>query len=208
MRLTRGFLGSLGASTSLVLAATVALFSVSTIVAFRGWPGMEPAVRGPGEQRIAVSNVDRSGSAAAQRIVIPRAAAPSWRRAASPPAASRTSAARNARVVVTRPAQPVRRNVPAATTATPKATPAAQPHAVRPPRKDPVPGDPVRKVGSGLGGALSGAAGGLGDAVRPASPALGETLDQVGSGLDRTVRDLSGAVGLMLDTILRGAGTR
>lgn len=207
MRATRGLLASLGASTSLVLATAVALFSVSTIVAFKGWPGIGSSVASSGDQRLAVSAAESGGgpeAERAQRIVVPRAPARQRRQAASPPRAGRATLAMRVPVVVSRPRSAARRHIPAsARTPGPAAAPPAP--AARPKRAVPVPGDPVREVGTGLGGAVGGVAGGLGEAVRPVSPALGRTLDQAGRSVDQTIRGVTDAVGAMLDRLLNGS---
>src|SRR5690349_23334984 len=41
MRSTRALLATLGTSISLVAAGVLALFTVSTFVAFKGWPGID-----------------------------------------------------------------------------------------------------------------------------------------------------------------------
>jgi hypothetical protein len=42
MRVTRAYVGSVGAGLCLVAAAVVALFVLSAVVAVRGWPGIDP----------------------------------------------------------------------------------------------------------------------------------------------------------------------
>lgn len=207
MRATRGLLASLGASTALVLAAAVVLFSVSTIVAFRGWPGIDATVVGPESQRIAVSAAYPGGAGAtsAARIVIPRAPArPRRPAAASAPRTSRTRT--GARVIVSLPARSVRRNLPAAPAAAKPRAPSRSPDP--PARAVSTAGDPVRQAGSGLGGVVGGVAGGLGGALRPVSPALGRTLDQAGRSLDQTIGGVTGAVGSLLDGVLSGPTLR
>jgi hypothetical protein len=207
MRVTRGLLASLGASTSLVLAAAVALFSVSTIVAFRGWPGIDPTVVSPESERIAVSAASAGGAGASHmtRIVIPRAPARPRRQVASSSAPSVPRSDARAPVVVSRPARSVRRNLPVASAAPrPQLSPPATAES-RPKGKLPAPADPVRQVGSGLGGAVGGVAGGLGEAVRPVSPALGRTLDQAGRSLEQTISGVTGAVSTLLDGVFAGS---
>src|SRR3954452_9997961 len=72
MRSTRALLATLGTSISLVAAGVVALFAVSTFVAFKGWPG-----------------IDDGGSAARTPGLVLRTAAP-----AASPAATLAPAAR------------------------------------------------------------------------------------------------------------------
>jgi hypothetical protein len=207
MRATRGLLASLGASTSLVLATAVALFSVSTIVAFRGWPGIDGSIASPGEARIAVSAAEPGGGPAAtraQRIVVPRVkAAP--RRALSAARTQRASVATRVPAVVSRPRSTARRRVPTSAAAPPSTEPPQPAPVARPKRSLPPAGDPVREVGTGLGGAVGGVAGGLGEIVRPLSPALGATADQAGRSLDETIRGVTDAVGALLDALLSGS---
>jgi hypothetical protein len=204
MRATRGLLASLGASTSLVLATAVVLFSVSTIVAFRGWPGIDGSFASPGSQRIAVSDAGPGGgraAARAQRVIVPHAPVARRERASAPRA--RNAAARaQAPVVVTRPRKAIRRHVPSSASSGPGASALPPAPAARPKASVPPAGGPVREVGTNLGGAAAGVAGGLGDTVRPVSPALGRTLDEAGRSLDQTIRGVTGVVGALLDNLL------
>src|SRR3954451_5996194 len=80
MRSTRALLATLGTSISLVAAGVVALFAVSTFVAFKGWPG-----------------IDDGGSAARTPGLVLRTAAPAVSPAATLAAAARTLAVRPGR---------------------------------------------------------------------------------------------------------------
>ena len=46
MRATRGLLGSLGASLTLIAAAACTLLAISTVVALRGWPTLSASPAG------------------------------------------------------------------------------------------------------------------------------------------------------------------
>lgn len=206
MRATRGLLASLGASTALVLAAAAALFSVSTIVAFRGWPGVDAPVAAAGDDRITVASTAGSGMSMVShtsRIVVPETRI--VRRRASAPRATMVSA-RTAASIVTRPRAAVRRRIPdsvnrpAGTTS----TPAASQPAPGEDKPDPA-GDGVREVGTGISDTVGGVAGGLGDAVRPVSPGLGRTLDQAGRSLEQTIGGVAEAIGVTVDALLAGA---
>ena len=205
MRATRGLLASLGASTSLVLATAVVLFSVSTIVAFRGWPGIDGSTASLGGERIAVYDAAPGGGPTvtrAQRVVVPRTPA------SSPAPPRRVTTASRAQTATRTTSGPIAAKRPRSTArrraSSPATSPAPDPPAatVRPNRSVPPAGDPVRDVGNNLGGAAAGVAGGLGDLVQPTSPALGRTLDQAGRSVDQTIRGVTGAVGTLLDKLL------
>ena len=211
MRATRGLLASLGASTALVLAAAAALFSVSTIVAFRGWPGVEGPLSATGDDRITVaSTTGQNGSfgSSSKRIVVPAARVVRSRRAVAP-RISTPVGARAATTVVSRPRAAIRRRIPDSVNAP---TAAGTPPPVTLPtereRQAAPAGDGVREVGSGISDTVGGVAGGLGDAVRPVSPALGRTLDQAGRSLEQTIGGVAEILGVTVDALLAGAPPR
>jgi hypothetical protein len=60
VRLTRGLFQSVGASCSLLAAVAFALFAVSAIVGFRGWPGLGADAAGPRALALASPRQPRS----------------------------------------------------------------------------------------------------------------------------------------------------
>jgi hypothetical protein len=210
MRATRGLLASLGASTALVLAAAAALFSVSTIVAFRGWPGVDAALPLAGGDRITVaSSTDPGMTLASQsgRIVVPEVGTERRREAAAPrvtPVEASTATS-----VVSRPRAAVRRRIPDSVNS-PTNNHTGPTASVPAPRASdpPAAGDDVRQVGSGISGTVGGVTGGLGDTVRPVSPALGRTLDEAGRSLEQTIGGLTEALGTTVDALTTGTPPR
>lgn len=198
MRATRGLMASLGAGTALVLAAAAALFSVSTIVAFRGWPGVDAPGVGSDPTAIAVASSLTDADLAARRIVVPASRSMARKQAG----ASGATHLHGGPTVASRPSVAVRGRLPESSHApTSKATPAPGPRV----RDETVTaGDPVREVGTGVGNAVGEVTGGLGEAVRPVSPALGRTLDGAGRGVEQTVGGVTRGVGTTLDTLLSG----
>jgi hypothetical protein len=65
----RGILPSLGAGTSLIVAGVLGLAIVSSIIAFRGFPGLGPDVARP-PLRLAAPPADHDGRAAVAKPII------------------------------------------------------------------------------------------------------------------------------------------
>lgn len=176
MRSARAFLASLGASTCLVLAGTVAMAMVSTLVAFTGLPGMQTdSAQAPTAVLIAAAG-PRSGSAAdaAQpaALALPALREPPARRAP----ARRVETA--SPVVQADPgAAPAGAGGPGAGTF--EFEGGEKPSGVNP--GDPPDGsgparETVREAAGVLGGTVAGAGDGLAEVVAPISPPVADVV--------------------------------
>lgn len=197
MRTGRGLIPTFGASVSLVAAGTLALFVVSAVVAFNGWPQIGTRVDAPRSTELASApgaGPDSAGTATValapppRQVLRPVKIAP--RRSQSTPATRRPQ-----------------RSSPRPTAA-PQATAPAVGQAVTPPPSSPaVPapapalGESVREVTGAAGGTLGQTTGALGQTVKPLSPALAQTVEGAGGLLDKTVTDLGATVGGVLDRL-------
>src|SRR3954451_1672173 len=66
--------GAFGAGVSLAIAASVALLVVSSVVAFRGWPGDATAPRNPEDDQLSATRAEAKHAAAISEIVsLPKA---------------------------------------------------------------------------------------------------------------------------------------
>jgi len=203
VRATRAFLASLGASLSLVVAGSLALMTVSTVVAFRGWPGIgsAPAVTDAGALVAATSDRDAARAKDRDAIVVPRRA--TFQRAASKPQAKQTAsrATTSARVTPTAPTATKVQTRPAtvaqAGAATGKSAAAPQPKA------EPKAGDPVRKVGSDLGDKVQTTGQQLNGLLDNVSPALGNVVEDVSNLVAGVVGGTSEVLGKVLDALTK-----
>lgn len=211
MRFFRGFVASAGASVCLIAAASLSLFSVSTVVAFSGWPGLspsaepmafravlatEPTARDPAARTKAPARaagtpqaiVLASAPAAPRRA--PGARRPDRGRAATPP--RETAASRPDLATTTRPAS-----------GTAPADPSAPP-VPAPSRPGSVAGDAVRDVTGDVGDTVTGVTGGTAKTLEPVSPGAAKTVDDVGRALDGTLRGVGRGAGAAVDRLLGG----
>jgi hypothetical protein len=215
MRASRALLASLGASTALVLAGTLALAAVSTVVAFRGWPGVSLPQGHP--DGTIVADARRASEHTARHsspIVVSETA-----RAAQPSrVAVRRQARRSVRSraphtgAVGSAATPTAQALPAATPAPVRTTAQPQPHATPATGVAPAvaalpakPGQAVAKVTTkvteNLGGAVGDTGAAVGAVVRPASPTLADTVDAATQGVGRTVKDVGQTVSNVLNAL-------
>ena len=218
MQFARALLGSLGASLSLVMAGTLALTSLSAVVAFQGLPGLdsEPVAAAPAAVLVAAQ---RDEPQAAEAIVVraPAGAEPTLQelveRSARRVPRERTAArpARTASRPVTSAPDPVVQqpdagvvSLPTSTSATTEAdepTPPApaDPAPARRPRQ-PVSdttaalGDTVTQTGQALGGVVAPLLPTVSPVVEELTAALGDILTGTGQVLTGTVTGLAGVV--------------
>lgn len=200
MRAWRAVLASFGASTSLVLAGAMGLAAVSTIVAFQGWPGVEPqnaAARGAvvAQARTASSRTVRESAV----VVVPTARRVAPLRASAPRAQRTTVATTPVRTNVSVTPSQFRGGHTQGATSSISAAPGGEAEKAPTKQTSSSVGDPVRRVGEGLDGTVQQTTKSLGDGVRPVSPALSNTLDETGQALGETVKAVTDAVGAVLD---------
>ncbi|HEX6388643.1 MAG TPA: hypothetical protein VFZ89_04340 [Solirubrobacteraceae bacterium] len=186
------------------MAGSLALMTVSTVVAFQGWPGIA-SVEGktqPGQLATIDTGKRASHRAKPAALVVPkRPAAPRAAKQRTVPATRVSAAAAPVtRKTVKTQTHPTTRPVVAAST--PKVPQSSAPAA----RKEPTAGDPVRKAGADLGGSVSDAGSKLGDAVGAASPELGDVVKKVTDVVGDVVANTSDLVGKVIDA-LTGART-
>ncbi|PTL58996.1 hypothetical protein [Paraconexibacter algicola] len=207
MRPTRVILASLGTGMSLVLVGVLLLASVSTVVAFKGWPGGAPQLPDTPAAMLADAGVPVQADTVAARtaLVVPeapptaRAAVRAPRRTAVPQA---IPAPTDTHVEVTRrPARKVTGNgavMPAREWGDgPGETAPAQ---KKPARRRPAT-EVVREVGAGLGGALDTTVSEVGAKLDPVSPTLGQTVDDTGQVVGDTVQGVTNTVSDILDAL-------
>ena len=214
MRVTRAFVGSVGAGLCLVAAAVTVLFVLSAVVAVRGWPGIDPENDVP---RVTLADalarvLGRRRRPAARPVAV--AASPARRGADRPrrrsrPAVTTTGARRRAAV-----ARRARRQTTLPPARTPGPAPA--PGAAGSASRRSFPGDPaapqdagrpvaetIRDTGEAVGGVTDPVAPGSGQAVTQVTDAVADTVDGDGQGRrDRRPRATSGgAVEKTTDTV-------
>jgi hypothetical protein len=194
---------SLGASLSMIVAGSLALMTVSTVVAFQGWPGISTADPIGAKSELAALDAGTRAGAPSKPVVL---AAP--RHASTTRTAKRHAAA----------SRPVH-TAALTTIATPKSQTHPTSHAVVAVQPKPATsiapatqkrtttaGDPVRKVGAELGGSVSDAGEQLGNAVGSASPQLGDVVKKVTDVVAHVVSSATDMLGRTLD-LVSGAKT-
>jgi hypothetical protein len=203
MRADRAYIAGLGTTGVLVGSALLLLAVVSTLVAFRGWPGTDVAedignlVVGDSERPLAVQDgparVAREAAPAAGAVA--ETAAPGTAAAASAPAARTTAGSSRTRPrTIVPPRERVvfrddgRLEQQGSTTEPNPLSDRAGPGSLLP--QTPVSAE-VQRVTSGLGDATQGLTDGLGQTVGQLSPPLGDTLTDTG----RLLADLLRALG-------------
>ena len=212
MRFARALLASLGASTCLVLAGTLAMATLSTVVAFSGLPGLSAggANAAPTAVLAAAAPPSAAGRDAAAvslaRPALPRRPATSRRRAASRPALA---------VTATGTARPERSasstTPPTMTTPGNDATGdlgrppedqgpggATRPQAPSTPDLSP----PLREVGTKLGDTVATAGDGLAETLEPISPPVATVVEGTGKVAGDTVTTATEVVVGVLDGLL------
>jgi hypothetical protein len=189
-------MATVGAATSLVAAGSLALFALSAVVAFRGWPDMK-TVGAPANTTAIAADPGRARAVAplSKPIDLAKAEAGAERSrkadGATAPSSNVTGAAK--RVAKTA--------VPSRSAAAPTSPPAAA--TPSPPAPGPSkPGDPVRNTTGGLGDTTNEATKGLGEVVRPVSPQLADVVDGVGKVVGDTLNGAGQALGELVDGLL------
>lgn len=207
MRFTRGLLAGIGAATSLVLAGSLALLAVSTVIAFKGWPELRAAEAPTETATLAVAAAPKAdGPDRAVKLAAP------------PRPAGRAERSRRSRADATTERAGLGSQVPASTKRTTRTrfpvtdtrppastdgadTPRAQPDPA------PRPSDGVRDTTQPLADGVREVTDDLGDSLAPASPGLDQTVDGLGETVGTTVEGLGDAVGNVVDGLL-GRGPR
>lgn len=204
MRSKRGLIASIGAATSLILAGTLALASVSTVIAFRGWPGVhtDPAVAMP--TVLAVSAKDKSETKRSEPITVASVpVTPSRPHSSSTTSKSHrvvehvenTPASTSSTKIAHIPSSPVVvADKPASAGSKPAPTSAGKPKAVL--------GNTVSKVGEGLGNTVQQTGKALGDVVEPVSPTLSQVVTNATDAVGNLVKKATDLVGTVLDSVL------
>jgi hypothetical protein len=193
MRATRGLWAAVGAGTSLAAAGLLALFSVSVVLAIRGWPQVSKA-DGAGSvalrAQVATPRANGAAAAAPSPVVLPA------RSASAPRSHGRGAAQHGGHTPARRPSGTS--SAPAGSTTAPSS-----------------PAGPSAQGGSGTGGSgstspiaqvphtvsttvtdVTDAAGG---ALQPVSPAVAQTVtatgQQAGDAIDQVGKTVDGVVG-------------
>jgi hypothetical protein len=212
VRGTRAFVASFGASLSLVLAGSLALMAVSTVVAFQGWPGIAAPDSASHDEvlaSVASTQTDRAQARAKAASLVVAKAAPKPRvvvhrahkapathvtKVGAIPAPTTVSASGHAKPVV-HPAAAPQSTASAVAPVTAAALTSARPTYTA--------GDPVRKVGNDLGGGVAGAGAGLGGVLDNISPALGNTVEKVTTAVGGAVAGVTQIVAAVLDSLTK-----
>jgi hypothetical protein len=170
MRATRGLLGSVGASLTLIAAAACTLLAVSAVVALRGWPSLGSAALPQLSVAASVSTPGHPSNGAAPILV--GTGAPAATPGARTTTAGRTGQSSRLNTHTPAPArQPAGGATPASVNAgTASSGPAAASR-----------GDLVTRVGRAVAGTVSGAGGTVGAVVGKVNPAVGEAVGRSGS---------------------------
>jgi len=194
MQATKGILAALGAATSLLAAGALALFTVSLIVAFQGWPDVSGAPAHGVQVALHDPLRDAARGGHRDRIVIHAGPARVHHQADHATAPQATFAA-------TRSAGGPRATTPVLTASSGHARPVSSPAPAHAPTHEPL---AVKHTTDTLGTAVTDGTHQLGEALRPASPTLANTVDQVGQVVGKTVTNLGNVVNSVLTTLLTG----
>jgi hypothetical protein len=188
MRATKGLWAAVGAGTSLAAAGVLALFSVSLVLAVRGWPQV---------------GVAGSGDAVELRAQV--ASAPASATSAAPQAATQVvvAGARRARRHVTARPNPDRGGLSAPGRGPGAAAPSRQPAAgssapvLAAPSPSPSPsgGAPIVEIPQVAGDTITNVTAEVGDVVRPISPPVADTVTKTGDQAGDVVQQVGDTVG-------------
>lgn len=214
MRSARALLASLGAGTCLILAGTLAMVSLSTVVAFSGLPGMrlDDGATPPALLAAAAEPAGRQAAADAREPAVLALPAAPPEAVAAPVAAAATPTPPAGPVgsAPTPPSLPAPAPVPAApaggaapsvpATPAPPSTPAPAPPAPAPAA------GPLRDLGGGAGEAVEGIVGGVGQTATPISPSVGGVVVETGRLLGDTVPAVTEALSALLEGLTGGGG--
>jgi hypothetical protein len=199
MRAARGLLASLGASTCLVLAGTLAMATLSTVVAFSGLPGMRTATAQPQPAVLAAVLPAESTPVTPRPVALARPSRPAVARSRASAPASATSPAPAGSRTRPRPGPaPARQTAPstdAETPAQPSDAPVGEAPAA-PSGSGPAAtaDEPVRSTGNAVGGAVGAVGGGVSKAVEPVAPVVAPIIDETGKVAGASVAVLTEAV--------------
>jgi len=187
----RGLFASIGAATSLILAGTLALASVSTVIAFRGWPGVHSAPPITSPAILASAPTAGKQTHHSRALTVPAAATAPSHAAASKSHSSGDARAASATQHASSPA-----NVPSSPVVVSAAKPASASSSstsapAKPAKKKAHLGDTVTKVGDGLGNTVTKTGQALGNVVEPISPALGQVVTNATDAVGGIVKKIS-----------------
>jgi hypothetical protein len=186
-----------------MVAGSLALLTVSTVVAFQGWPGLDTSHTSVHADTLATASAatrsTHDGEAKALVVAHPapvRRATPHKR-----PASHRTTIVASATPVTavktTKLARPA--VAPPAATAVQSSPPVT---AKAPAKSRPAAGDPVRKVGAGLGGTVADAGTHLNGVLANVSPTLGKVVQNVANAVAGVVAGTSQLVAGLVDRLV------
>jgi len=221
MRFARALLASFGAGTCLVLAGTLAMATLSTVVAFSGLPGLgaggadttppailAAAVSGAGTADVVPDPValatptvsSRPAATGAQGAPVPRVAT-AGAQAVAPIA---TAAAPQTGLSATTPTSPASTVSGAGAASLPpfRASPGAKAPA-DPAVTAPVTG-PVRDVGTAVGGIVAGLGDDLAETVQPLAPPVATIVGETTKVAGETVVAATDVVATMVEGFNRG----
>jgi hypothetical protein len=189
VRATRAFVGSLGAGVSLAIAASLALLVVSSVVAFRGWPGAPSVPKLPDVAQLGAAAPD-NGSSAGSGGAVKLPAAPA-RLATTTPRGARTH---QRSVAATRGGSGSSVAVPASGG---DGAGAASTTSGKPTAKT-SPGHIFQSVGTQAADTVRQTTQAGGQAVAPIAPPVGRTLEELGAAGGSVVQGATDSAGKLL----------
>ena len=210
MRSARALLASLGAGTCLILAGTLAMATLSTVVAFSGLPGIRAGSSDALPAAVlATAAVPTAGTAEGSRVVAlapPDSRAPVPARRPVAQAGARAGATSQGVTAAPAPRGPGATTDPVATDPVAVVEGGSTDDPPRPPRPEPRPspvlpadaGEPVRAVGD----VVAGTGAGLAQTVAPLSPEVAVVVDETGKVAGDTVAAATEAVAALLDALV------
>jgi hypothetical protein len=192
MRASRAYIASIGTTSVLIASSVMLLIVVSTIVAFRGWPGDDiangleslvvdkdrPSLDVSGPTQLAADAAPAAGAVAGA----PAPGSPAAKALATDEASGRADAPRS------RVLGGLRSVPPAAGGPAPTALPPASGDGAAPP-------SPPDSATGGLGDTTEEVTRDLGDSFGQTSPQLGETVTDTGQALSDLVQQLGTGLG-------------
>jgi hypothetical protein len=195
MRATKGLWAALGAGTSLAAAGVLALFSVSVVLAVRGWPQVRTA--GPdsvalrAEAASAPTGVAAGSATGAAQVVVARAR-PTRRHAAPGARGGNGGSRKTGRASApagSQEQQPASTTAPVPFSAQPQSSSGGAPPAQAPQ----VAGNTIKDVTAGVG-----------EAVRPISPPVADTITKTGDQAGGVVEQVGNTVGGLVGGLTGG----